>query len=206
MSRYTGPRLKKARALSTALPGLTRKSADDRPYPPGQHGPNTRRRRNESDHKRQLSEKQKLRFNYGLREGQMRRLLKEARSSNMATDRKLLVLLESRLDNIVFRAGFLPTIPAARQFVTHGHVRVNGKKLDIPSYRVQVGDTIEMSEKHQKHPLIVETWATPSLIRPDWLVVDRDTMKAELRAEPSADDVPVEVDTTLVVEFYARRM
>jgi len=118
MSRYTGPRLKKCRALDADLPGLTRKRRK-RTYPPGQHGNNFRRK--VSDYGRRLTEKQKIRFNYGLGEKQLRRLVSDARRSQLSTGDKLMELLERRLDNVVFRAGFAPTIPAARQLVNHGH-------------------------------------------------------------------------------------
>jgi small subunit ribosomal protein S4 len=121
------------RALGIDLPGLSRKSMWNRPYPPGVHGPKSARRRKMSDFKKQLLEKQKLRFNYGLNEGQFRRLYREAVHSKDPSGDKLVELLERRLDNFVFRAGFAPTIPSARQLVCHGHFLVNGKRLDIPS-------------------------------------------------------------------------
>ena len=131
MSRYTGPRLKKCRALDVDLPGLTRKRRK-RTYRPGQHGPGFRRK--VSDYGRRLMEKQKIRFNYGLGERQLRRLVSDARRSQLSTGDKLMELLERRLDNVVFRAGFTPTIPAARQLVNHGHILVNGRKASIPSF------------------------------------------------------------------------
>ena len=140
MARYKGPRVKKLRALGVDLPGLSRKSRERRPYPPGQHG-NVGHKKT-TEYGRRLMEKQKLRFNYNVSERQLRRLVKEARSSKTATGQKLLELLESRLDNVVFRAGFAPTIPAARQLTGHGHVTVNGKRVDIASYRVKQGDVI----------------------------------------------------------------
>ena len=149
MSRYTGPRVKRMRALGLDLPGLSRKSMWDRPYPPGVHGPKSARRRKMSDFKKQLLEKQKLRYNYGLNEGQFRRLYHEAVHSKEPSGDKLLELLERRLDNTVFRAGFAPTIPAARQLVCHGHFLVNGKRLDIPSYRVREGEVISLRERSQ---------------------------------------------------------
>ena len=129
MSRYTGPRVKRMRALGIDLPGLSRKSMWNRPYPPGVHGPKSARRRKMSDFKKQLLEKQKLRFNYGLNEGQFRRLYREAVHSKDPSGDKLVELLERRLDNFVFRAGFAPTIPAARQLVCHGHFLVNGSRF-----------------------------------------------------------------------------
>ena len=140
MSRYTGPRVKKMRKLGVNLPGLSRKTMDRRPYPPGEHG--GKRQKRKSDYANQLMEKQKLRLNYGVSERQFRRYMVEARQSKTPTGDKLLELLERRLDNVVFRAGFAPTIPAARQLVNHRHIRLNGHKADIPSIRVKVGDVI----------------------------------------------------------------
>ena len=140
MSRYTGPRVKVMRALGVDLPGLSRKSIERRPYPPGEHG--KAHRRKESVYGIQLKEKQKLKMNYGLTERQMRRLVKKARSSKLATGTRMLQLLESRLDNVVFRAGFAATIPSARQLVNHGHFMVNGRRVDIASYQVRSGDVL----------------------------------------------------------------
>ena len=150
MSRYTGPRVKKMRALNLDLPGLTRKSMWDRPFPPGVHGAKNVRRRKMSDYKKQLLEKQKLRLNYGLTERQFRRLYKEAVASRDPSGDKLLEFLERRLDNVVFRAGFAPTIPAARQLINHGHFQVNGKRVDIASYRVKPGEVISLRPRSQE--------------------------------------------------------
>lgn len=129
MSRFTGPRLKVQRALGTALPGLSRKSPEERNYPPGQHGMKQKRK---SDYGLRLMEKQKLRFNYGVTERQIQRLFREAKQSKAPTGERLLELLESRLDNFVFRAGFAPTTLAARQLVSHRHVLLNGRSVNIP--------------------------------------------------------------------------
>ena len=154
MARYTGPRLKVMRALGTELPGLSRKSMENRSYPPGQHGQKNRRR---SDYAVRLAEKQKLRFNYGLSEKQIRRLFREAKSSKAPTGDKLLELLERRLDNFVFRAGFAPTAVAARQLVRHRHVLLNGRSVNIPSIRINPGDKITLTVK----PQAVTTWSEP---------------------------------------------
>ena len=204
MARFTGARMRKMRALGTDLPGLSRKSIERRPYPPGQHG--QRRRGRLSDFARQLIEKQKLRYNYGLLERQFRRLVKEAKASKMATGDKLLELLERRLDNTVFRAGFAPTIPAARQLTKHGHFLVNGKRVDIPSYRVREGDTISPRPKSKELDCIKDAISNPSLSVPNWLDVDGSTQTARVAALPDATSVPVEVEVQLVVEYYAKRM
>ena len=204
MSRFTGPRLKKMRGLGTDLPGLSRKSVANRPYPPGQHG-NARRRGKDSEYKKQLQEKQKLRFNYGIHERHMRKLMTEARRSG-DTGTKLLELLESRLDNVVFRAGFAPTIPGARQLVNHGHVTVNGRKMDKASYRVKVGEEISVAPKARNFPPVEESWKHPAHERPSWLVTDTNKMAARLESVPSKDTLLFPVDVNLVLEFYAKRM
>ena len=204
MSRYTGPRVKIMRALGVDLPGLSRKSQERRPYPPGQHGQN--RRRKQSDFGRQLQEKQKLRLNYGLSERQFRRLVVEARASKMAAGEKLLQLLERRLDNAVFRAGLAPTIPAARQLVTHGHILVNGRRVDIASYRVNPGDIIQPRQRSIGLAAIVESLQSLSLSRPDWIEFTDDKRLARVTAMPTPASVPFEVDVQLVIEYYAKRL
>lgn len=204
MSRYTGPRVKVLRALGVDLPGLSRKTRERRPFPPGQHGQN--RRRKLSDFGRQLQEKQKLRYNYGLGERQLRRLVTEARASKMAAGEKLLQLLESRLDNIVFRAGFAPTIPAARQLVTHGHFLVNGRRVDIASYRVQAGDVIQPRQRSINLKAIEESLVAPVLARPDFLEFHEDKRLVRVGSLPTAEHVPFEMDVQLVIEYYAKRL
>jgi small subunit ribosomal protein S4 len=204
MSRYTGPRLKKMRALGLDLPGLSRKSIERRPYAPGQHGPKQRRKM--SDFAKQLAEKQKLRLNYGIGERQMRSYMEQARASKMASGDKLVELLERRLDNVVFRAGFAPTIPGARQLVAHGHLLVNGRRVDIPSYKVRVGDEIAIREKSKTVKAIVESLDSAAIARPEWIDLAKDQMKLKVREYPTRDSVPFPVDLQLVVEFYAKRL
>src|SRR4029450_10805583 len=146
MSRFIGPRVKVMRALGVALPGLSRKSIEKRPYGPGQHGP-TRRKKTPSDYALRLREKQKVRFNYGVSERVLRRLVEEATRMRGNTGVTLVQLLERRLDNVVFRAGFARTIPGARQLVSHGHIQVNGKTVDRPSYRLRRGDFVTVATK-----------------------------------------------------------
>lgn len=202
MSRFTGPRVKKMRALGIDLPGLSRKTIERRPFPPGPHGGSRRRR--ESDYARQLKEKQKLRFNYGLGERQFRKLMVEARSSKGETGKKLLELLERRLDNLVFRAGFAPTIPAARQLVSHAHFTINGRKVNIPSYRVKAGDLVEVRDRSKKLAFIVESMENLQLNRPDWIEFDGGKHQVKVTSLPDENSVPFEVDVQLVVEYYAR--
>ncbi|MDB5801395.1 MAG: ribosomal protein [Rhodocyclales bacterium] len=203
MSRYTGPRLKVMRALGVELPGLSRKSIENRPNPPGQHGARARR---VSGFGAQLREKQKLRFNYGLGERQMRRLMTDAKASRGNAGEKLAELLERRLDNVVFRAGFAPTIPSARQLVNHGHFHVNGKRVDIPSYRVRPGEVISLARSEKVLDIIKFTMEEPSLTRPEWLSWDAAASKATMTHAPALSDMPFPIEMQLVVEYYSQRM
>lgn len=205
MARTTGPRLKIMRALGTELPGLSRKSIESRPNPPGQHGQQASRRRR-SDFAIKLVEKQKIRFNYGVSEKQMRRLMLEARKGSEPTGDKLMSLLERRLDNVVFRAGFAPTGIAARQLVNHGHVLLNGKSVNIPSIRLKVGDMVSLKFGSQKIPMVMEAVVAPALSRPEWLNVDVVTFTATLSHLPAIEDVPFPLDVQQVVEYYANRV
>jgi len=192
------------RALGLNLPGLSRKSIERRPYPPGQHGGD--RRRKESDYGRQLKEKQKLRFNYGLGERQLRRLVVDARRSKMETGKKLIELLERRLDNVVFRAGFAPTIPAARQLVNHAHIMVNGRRVDIPSFQVSAGDIITVRDRSRKLQILKDSLESPSLQKPDWMTIDGGDLKATVDSLPDETSVPFPLEVQLIVEYYARML
>jgi small subunit ribosomal protein S4 len=203
MARYTGPRLRIVRRLGTDLPGLTRKIADRRPYPPGQHGQGRQRF---SEFKKQLYAKQKLRFNYGINESQLRNLFVEAQASREPAGLMLLRYLEQRLDNIVFRSGLAPTIPAARQLVVHGHIQVDGQKVDRPSYRCKPGIQISLREKSRNLVAVEESLGNLSLRYPSYLTMDEDSKTATVDQEPGREDVPVQVDETLVVEYYSPRL
>jgi small subunit ribosomal protein S4 len=194
------------RALGIDLPGLSRKSMWNRPYPPGVHGPKSARRRKMSDFKKQLLEKQKLRFNYGLNEGQFMRLYREAVHSKDPSGDKLLELLERRLDNFVFRAGFAPTIPAARQLVCHGHFLVNGTRLDIPSYRVCEGDVISLRERSQNLVTVDASLEDLRIARPDWIEFDEGKKAALVKSLPKVDSVPFVLEIDLVIEYYSKRL
>jgi small subunit ribosomal protein S4 len=191
------------RALGLDLPGLSRKSMAERPNPPGQHGAKQNRK---SGFGLQLMEKQKLRMNYGLTERQMRRLVLDARKTQGATGEKIAELLERRLDNVVFRAGFAPTIPAARQLVSHGHLLVNGRRVNIASYRLRIGDTVALCAKSAGLYCVRETLAEPALTRPEWLHWDDQTRIARVSHLPAADDIPFPVSLQLVVEYYSQRL
>lgn len=203
MARYRGPRLRITRRLGSDLPGLSRKLADRRPYPPGQHGQG---RQKFSEFKKQLYEKQKLRFNYGVSEKQLRNLFHEAQASRDPAGLALLRLLEQRLDNVVFRLGLASTIPAARQLIVHGHVLVDGRKVDRPSYRVNPGTEITIRPKSRKNSNILESVAQPSLRLPDYLTFDGATLTGSMTTLPSREDVPVNVEEQLVVEYYSPRL
>ena len=205
MSRLTGPRVKIMRAMGVDLPGLSRKTIETRPTPPGQHGMKATRRR-KSDYGVKLQEKQKLRFNYGLTERQMRKLIIEARKGSEPTGDNFLQLLERRLDNVIFRAGFAPTVIAARQLVSHRHVTLNGKSVNIPSIRVKLGDEIALKVSSLKIAMVIETLARPVLDRPEWLTWDDVEKVVKVTHLPDADQVPFPIDVQQVVEYYSNRI
>ena len=202
MSRYLGPRLRKLRQLDSELPGLTGKSRERRPQRPGQHG--HARRRKPSEFSVRLNEKQKLRYNYGVTESQLRRVVGEAKRSKDPTGDKILELLERRLDNVVFRAGFAPSIPAARQLVNHGHFLVNGKKVDIASFRVKAGDVVTLRERSRKVLFILNQLESPTLALPGWLELDKGNFSAKVQSLPDFDSVPLLIVPQWVIEYYAR--
>lgn len=201
------PRLKIIRRFGVQLPGLTRKSADKKPYPPGQHGQSATKRRKTSEFRRLLEEKQKVRFNYGVSEGQLRRYLGLARKMPGRTGDNLLAVLERRLDNVVFRMGFAPTIPAARQLISHGNVRVNGKKLDRPSYLAESGDAVAVAPgKTRERVSIMEAVERgPQLRLPSYVAMDpSDKFAGRIIGTPMKSDVPFPINGSALVEFYAR--
>lgn len=204
MSRI-GPRKKIVRRLGTPLPGLTGKDAERKPYPPGEHGFHRSHRR-KSEYRLRLEEKQKIRHNYVLREGQLRKYFERAKGTGEKTGEALLELLERRLDNVVFRLGFARTIPAARQLVTHGHVRVNGQKVDRPGFEVSAGQTISLAPGARKNPHVEESVERgPAVAIPSYLDLDPDDpYEGRVMGRPARTDVPVVVDEASVVEFYAR--
>lgn len=202
MSRYTGPRLKILRALGVDLPGLSRKTMQDRPNPPGQHGLKQKRK---SDFGLKLMEKQKLRYNYGITETQLRRIVLKSKSMKGSTGENILSLLERRLDNVVFRAGFAPTIPAARQLVRHGHIRLNHRRNTIPSQQVRAGDQITLHKAESLLQVVKESLAEPALLRPEWLTWDEAARTARVAHLPAASDAPFPIDMQQVVEYYALR-
>lgn len=201
MSRYSGPRLRVVRALGTPLPGLTRKSAEKRPHPPGQHGP-TRRRKSPSNYAMRLHEKQKLKFNYGLTERGVRRVVAAAMRSRRNPVEVIIETLERRLDNVLFRAGFGATIPAARQLATHGHVLVNGRRESIPSRLLSRGDVVTIRPRSVH--IVQAALSSGSGLESAWIDVDRTALRATLTGYPEPGFLPFDVRPQLIVEHYAR--
>ncbi len=202
MARYTGPRTRKSRRMGQILDDNKQKYYDRRPYPPGQHG---RRRVRETDYLVQLREKQKIRHIYGVLERQFRRYYKEAARKSGVTGEILMQILESRLDNVVYRAGLARTRPQARQLVNHGHFRVNGKKVDIPSYRVRQGDVITIRERSKDIVVIQHAVDTSGdRIFPEWLDVNLDKRQVTVRDLPSRAQIDTSVQEQLVVELYSK--
>ena len=205
MARYSGPRLKVCRSLGVILPGLTTKATLERPFPPGQHG--MRRRGKVSDYKLRLVEKQKLRYHFGLLEAQFRRYVAKASRLRGPTGQNLVMLLESRLDNIVWRLGLAPTIPAARQLVVHGHIHVDGKRVDRPSFQVHTGQEVSVSTKSLTKPFIQEALAnSASRVRPSYLEFDPAKATGKMVTAPMREDLPFEVNTQAVVEYYSQQL
>lgn len=201
MARYTGPATKKSRRLGVDLKGGD-KNFDKRPYPPGEHG---RARSRDSEYRNQLHEKQKARFWYGVQEKQFRRYYKEAARKDGLTGENLLVLLESRLDNIVYRGGFARTRRESRQLVSHRHVLVNGRVTNIPSYQVSPGDEIVIKEKSRGAQAIVgslELFGGRDV--PGYLDTDVDDYKITVRDLPVRSQIDCPVTEQLIVELYSK--
>ena len=200
MARYTGPAYKKSRRLgfSTLENG---KELAKRPYAPGQHGQD--RRKKLSEYGIQMQEKQKVRILYGLNEKQFRRTFEKASKMKGIAGENLLVLLESRLDNIVYRLGMARTRRSARQIVNHGHILVNGKKVDIPSYTTKVGDIISVKENSKNHPSIIDSLEQNRTV-PAFLEMDKKNLTGKYLRTPERSELNPEVNEQLIVEFYNR--
>ena len=193
------------RRLGENIWGRPKSPLNNREYGPGQHG--QRRKSKVSDYGIQLRAKQKLKGYYGsINERQFRNIYAEAARMKGQTGENLIGLLERRLDAVVYRAKFVPTVFAARQFVTHGHVLINGKRANIPSMRVKAGDVIEVREKSRAMPLVMEAVVSPERDVPDYLEVDPKAFKATFLRTPLLEDVPypVHMEPNLVIEFYSR--
>ncbi len=201
MARYTGPITKKSRRLGTDLVGGD-KAFERRAYPPGMHG---RARIKESEYLLQLREKQKARFAYGVLEKQFRRYYEEANRRAGKTGENLLQILESRLDNVVYRAGFANTRRQARQLVAHGHFLVNGKKVNIPSYRVSPYDIIDVKPKSlDSTPFAIARETHHERAVPAWLTVRPNRMRILVHQLPTREQITVDVQEQLIVELYSK--
>ncbi|HEX9848333.1 MAG TPA: 30S ribosomal protein S4 [Acidimicrobiia bacterium] len=201
MARYTGPKCKACRRARTQLCQSKRCAVDRRPYPPGEHG---RGRIRESDYQVQLREKQKLRTMYGVLEKQFRRYYEEAARRPGITGETLLQMLEQRLDNVVWRSGLAATRPQARQLVNHGHFRVNGQKVDIPSYQVRPGDSVTIKDRSRDLIVIQHSVDTQDRLIPDWLQVDAGERKIVVSDHPRRDQIDTDINEQLIVELYSK--
>ena len=200
MARYTGPQYKVSRHLgfSTLETG---KELAKKPYAPGIHGND--RKRKPSEYSVQLQEKQKIRFMYGLSEKQFRKTFDKAQKMSGITGENFLCLLESRLDNVVYRMGMAKTRRAARQVVNHGHICVNNKKVDIPSYQVKPGDVISVKEESLDHPAIKEA-VESSVTLPKFVEFDKNKLTGKYLRLPERSELNQEINESLVVEYYNR--
>lgn len=201
MARYTGPMTKKSRRLGTDLVGND-KAFERRPYPPGVHG---RGRTKDSEYSLQLREKQKARFSYGVLEKQFSRYYEEAHRLPGRTGDNLLRILESRLDNVVYRAGFAATRRQARQLVNHGHFLVNGQKVDIPSYRVSDHDIVQVREKSLNlDPFVLARETHGERVVPAWMEARPNQMKIFIHQLPVREQIVIDVQEQLIVELYSK--
>ncbi len=200
MSRFTGSIWKKSRRLGISLTG-TGKELEKRPYAPGQHGPNQRRKI--SEYGLQLQEKQKLRFIYGLNERQFRNTFDIAGKIKGIHGENFMVLLESRLDNIVYRLGLARTRRQSRQLVNHGHITVDGKRVDIPSYRLKAGQVIGLREKAKNLQIIKEA-VEANTFTPEYITFDADKLEGTYTRQAERSELPAEINEALIVEFYSR--
>lgn len=199
-------RFKIQRRFGTELPGLGKPGAlERRPYPPGENG---NKRRKYSDYALRLEEKQKIRLHYGLKEEQLRRFIRDAKKGTAANwTGQLIGRLERRLDNVIFRLGLAPSIRSARQLVSHGHVRVNGQKVNIGSYVLNQNDKVSLSEKAQQNQIVLRAQQAPRLELPDYLRKEQDggAEVGVIQAIPGIEHVPFTFDAGLFTEYYAAR-
>ena len=197
MGRNFTPRFKQCRRLGVNVCGHPKamKRAGDAAFA---------KRKKPTDYSKQLTEKQKLKAYYGVMEKQLHRYYEKALKSSMMTGDALVISLERRLDNLVYRAGFANSIRLARQLVSHGHILVNGKKVDIPSYQVQVGDVVSLKEKSRSNAQFEACFKGKKSFNLDFLTVDQDNWTATLSRLPERKEIPIEVNDQLVVEFYSK--
>jgi small subunit ribosomal protein S4 len=202
MSRYTGPTTKLNRRFGQNI-FPTSKGEERRPYPPGIHGKTTRRK--VSEYGVGLNEKQKLRMMYGMTEKQFRLAFARAKRQGGVAGDNFLRILETRLDNVVFRLGFANSRSAARQLVSHGHIRVNGRKVDVPSFAASPGDEIEVRDRTSSKQLATRAIEEgQGRAAPAWLVVLTDALKGQVVREPAKEELPSDINVQIIVEFYSR--
>ncbi len=198
---YRGPKAKKSRRLGVAITPKSQRYLETRGFPPGQHGKG-RRPSKLSDYGRQLMEKQRIRFQYNMSEKQLRLAYEKASRSQDPTPDVLIQSLESRLDTVVLRAGFARSIFAARQYVNHGHFLVNGKKVDVPSFQVKVGDEVSVREKSKNMDCFKNALAMAEKV--PYVTTNESDLSCRLSTIPSREEIPVVGDVATVVEFYSR--
>ena len=201
MARYTGPKTKKSRAYGQSLFGYD-KAFEKRKYAPGQHG-NSRKRKNKSEYGTQLMEKQKAKYTYGVLERQFRGIFEEANRKQGVTGEVLMQLLELRLDNAIYRLGIATTRDQARQFVTHKHILVNGKLVNIPSFRLRQGDVVSVRER-SKTLEAIETALGKAGARPSWLQWNPEKMEGTVVEIPTRAEIKEDIKEQLIVELYSK--
>ena len=203
MARYTGPNNKQSRRVNFSVleSGIEFAKGKKRAYGPGQHGAD--RKRKPSNYSIQLTEKQKVRFMYQISEKQFKRLVDESGKMKGVHGENLLFLLESRLDNLVYRAGFATTRRGARQLVNHGHITVNGKKVDIPSYRVKIGDIISLKEDDKNLKVVTESLEKITK-RVDFISFDDKKLELKYVRRPERSELNADINEALIIEFYSR--
>ncbi len=201
MARYIGPKSKIARKFNEPIFGAD-KVLEKKNYPPGMHG-NNRRRKKQSEYAMQLAEKQKAKYTYGILERQFSNLFKKANSKSGITGEILLQMCETRLDNVVFRLGISPTRSGARQLVSHRHITINGKVLNIPSYQVKIGDVVGVREKSKSMEVISNSLAASST-KHEWLEWNAASMSGQISTTPTRDQIPENIKEQLIVELYSK--
>jgi len=201
MARYTGPKTKIARKFGEPIYGADR-HYEKRPYPPGMHGANHKRGRKSTDYGMQLKEKQKVKYMYGVLERQFRNTYEKASRMEGQKGENLLFLLESRLDNIVYRMGLAPTRPAARQLVRHCHITLNGEVCNIPSAQVKAGDTVAVRERSKSLEVIQDSVA--SAHKYSWIEFDAKTLTGKYLNVPTREEIPENINEQLIVDLYSK--
>lgn len=202
MARYTGPKTKKARTFGEAIYGYD-KYFEKRKYAPGQHG-SSKKRSTQSEYAIQLKEKQKAKYTYGLLERQFYKTFEEAARRKGVTGENLLQLLELRLDNTVYRLGLAPSRTAARQLVTHKHITVNGRIVNIPSFSLRIGDVVSVRDKSKGLDLIRDTVATGRVKKYNWLTLNTEALEGKYVEIPSREAIPENIKEQLIVELYSK--